>query len=119
VIAGSLQGVWATPVDKSRVRIEACGADLCGYVVTSTRLVAEPDQRDVRNPDPSLRGRAVRNLKIFEVRRATPLDWRGSIYDPKSGHSYSVTLRLEGSDRLKLTGCLIAFLCETQSWDRA
>jgi uncharacterized protein (DUF2147 family) len=106
VLAGSLQGVWATPVDKSRVRIEACGPNLCGYVVTSTRLVAEPDQRDVRNPDPALRGRAVRNLKMLEVRPATSPDWRGWIYDPKSGHTF------------RLTGCLIAFLCGSQTWDR-
>jgi uncharacterized protein (DUF2147 family) len=117
-VAGTLQGLWATPVDKSRLRIESCGADLCGYVVTSTRLIADPDQRDTRNPDVRLRGRPMRNMKMMEVRPGVAGDWRGWIYDPKTGHTFHVTLRLEPDDRLKLTGCLLGPLCGSQSWDR-
>jgi uncharacterized protein (DUF2147 family) len=119
LLAGSLQGLWATPVDKSQVRIEACGTNLCGFVVTSSRLIAQPDQRDAHNPDPRLRGRPMRNLEIFEVRPTASGDWRGWIYDPNSGHNYKVSLRLEAANRLRLTGCLIGPLCAGQSWDRA
>jgi uncharacterized protein (DUF2147 family) len=117
--AAALLGLWDTPVDKSQVRVEPCGEDVCGYVITSTRLTAEPNQRDIRNPDASLRTRPIRNLKIMQIHPAENDEFRGWVYDPKSGHTYRVVVRMRPGDHLSLTGCLIGPLCGGQSWDRA
>jgi uncharacterized protein (DUF2147 family) len=112
-------GLWDTPVDRSRVRVAACGPQICGYVVTSTRLTAEPNQADVRNENPTLRSRRIRDLKIMEVGPAEGGEWKGWVYDPGSGHTYKVTVRMKPGDHLEVTGCLVAPLCRSQSWTRA
>jgi uncharacterized protein (DUF2147 family) len=117
--ASALLGLWNTPVDRSQVRVDSCGGDVCGYVIASSRLTAEPDQKDVRNPDVSLRTRLIRNLKIMQVHSVDSGQFRGWVYDPKSGHTYRVVVRLRPDDHLELTGCLLGPLCGTQSWNRA
>lgn len=112
-------GVWDTPVDRSQVRVEPCGPDICGYVISSTRLTAQPDQKDVRNADPTLRNRPIRNLKIMQVHPADGSEWRGWVYDPNSGHTYRVSVRMKPGDHLELTGCLIGPLCRSQAWNRS
>ncbi|MGH7010551.1 MAG: DUF2147 domain-containing protein, partial [Caulobacteraceae bacterium] len=42
-------GLWRTPVRGGLVRIEACGAAICGYVAGSPMLAANPAQKDLRN----------------------------------------------------------------------
>jgi uncharacterized protein (DUF2147 family) len=116
---GSPIGLWDTPVDQGRVRVEACGGEICGYVVSSTRLASEPGQKDVRNSDPALRSRLVRNLRILQVRTADGTQWKGWVYDPNSGRTYRVTLRMKPGDHLELTGCLVGPLCRSLSWTRA
>jgi uncharacterized protein (DUF2147 family) len=112
-------GLWDTPVDHGRIRVEPCGPQICGYVVSSTRLTAEPDQKDIRNENPALRARTVQNLKVVEVKESEPGAWKGWVYDPSSGRTYRVTLRMAPGDHVELTGCLIGPLCRTQSWTRA
>jgi uncharacterized protein (DUF2147 family) len=117
--ASVLLGLWNTPVDRSQVRVEPCGDDICGYVISSTRLTVEPNQKDVRNRDPSLRNRLIRNLKIMQIHPAAEGQFRGWVYDPKAGHTYQVVVRMRPGDHLELTGCLVGPLCGSQSWDRA
>lgn len=117
--ASLLLGVWNTPVDKSQVRVAPCGDDICGYVIASTRLTAEPDQRDVRNPDVALRTRPICNLRIMQIHPVEAGRYRGWVYDPKSGHTYRVVVRMRPGDHLELTGCILGPLCGSQSWDRA
>ncbi len=40
----------------------------------------------------------------------------GDIYNAEDGKSYSIALWRDKSDRLKLKGCLMKFLCQTQTW---
>lgn len=102
------------------MRVEPCGAEVCGFVTASRRLAVEPDQRDVRNPDQSLRNRLIRNLKIMQIHAAAePGQFRGWVYDPKSGHTYQVVVRMRSGDHLELTGCILRPLCGSQTWERA
>lgn len=117
--ASALLGLWNTPVDKSQVRVEPCGDEICGYVIGSTRLTVEPDQKDVRNPDVALRTRLIRNLRVMQIHPTEAGQFRGWVYDPKSGHTYRVVVRMRPGDHLELTGCLLGPLCGSQSWDRA
>ena len=51
--------------------------------------------------------------------QATPDgQFAGDIYNAESGKFYSVSLWRESSERLKLKGCLIKLLCQTQTWQR-
>jgi uncharacterized protein (DUF2147 family) len=114
-------GLWRTPEDGgSLVRIEACGEAICGRLVTSPRLRAHPDQKDVRNHDAALRERPVRDLVVFRVRPIGPNRWGdGWLYNPIDGGTYKGAMELQGDGTLRLTGCMAALLCRKQTWERA
>ena len=114
-------GVWSTGsgADAGKVRVEPCGAALCGRVIDAARLRVDPDQRDARNRDPALRGRPIRGLVVLRGFTGGPPVWSGGeAYDPKTGDdSKNVQLRLTSPDRLAIKGCLAIF-CRTEVWTR-
>lgn len=117
--AQGFEGLWSTPVDGGGlVRLERCPAGVCGYVVDSPRLRAEPDQRDVRNEDPALRRRRLRGLRILEARAVSDARGEGWVYNPEEGKTYRGVIERIGEDRLRLTGCIIWPLCRSQTWRR-
>ena len=60
-LAGDPTGLWQTPTNGGQVRIERCASALCGTLVTSAQIRANPDQRDIRNKDESQRTRTLRS----------------------------------------------------------
>jgi uncharacterized protein (DUF2147 family) len=118
--AASVFGLWATEKNNGRVLIEPCGPALCGRLVDGNQLHANPDQRDVNNPDPAKRARRVKDLMVLEGYRGGPPQWRGgSIYDPQTGDETSDSiLTLVSPDTLKVQGCRLVF-CRSETWSRA
>jgi uncharacterized protein (DUF2147 family) len=101
------------------VRIAPCGHYVCGYPITPTPTATEPERRDIHNPDPSLRGRPMRLVQIFKLAQVSEGLWRGWIYSPRNGKMYHARLEMQGPEKMKLTGCLVGPLCESQTWIRA
>jgi hypothetical protein len=88
-------GVWATEENKGNVRIEECGANLCGYSVNTGE-------------------RILINMKPQGSK------WTGRIHDPSSGRNYDSTIALKSSDTLKVQGCAFGgMFCGGQTWKRA
>ncbi|MEH6790021.1 DUF2147 domain-containing protein [Parasphingorhabdus sp.] len=117
--ANSIQGDWITADKDAIIRISQCGKTVCGRI--HKYLVAPPNgvgQKDVNNPDKSLRSRTLLGMAILTG--FTPDDdiWRGKVYDPKSGKTYRSEVSLQSANRLKMKGC-IAFICQGQDWTRA
>lgn len=116
-------GLWSTGDNGGRVRIEACDANpdlLCGQLVDAEVLQAEPDRRDINNPDADLRERPLRGVHILDGFEAdedgkwTP----GVLYDPEEGRNITRGhVMLVDEDRLEVRGC-VAFICRTQVWAR-
>jgi uncharacterized protein (DUF2147 family) len=93
-VATSPLGVWATEEDKGNVRIEQCGANLCGYAVKSGE-------------------RILINMKSEGSK------WTGRIHDPDSGKDYDSTIAMKGSNLLKVQGCAFGgMFCGGQTWKR-
>ena len=88
-------GIWATEENKGNIRIEECGANLCGYSVdTGERILI--------------------NMKPQGGK------WTGRIHDPNSGRNYDSTIALKGTDTLKVQGCAFGgMFCGGQTWKRA
>lgn len=119
-MAQDVVGLWRTPVDGGgTVRISRCGADICGTIVDSPRLRANPDQRDVRNRDAAKRDRRLQGLTML---RASPTGSRrwgdGWVYNPEDGRTYNGSIELAADGTLRLRGCVVAPLCRTQTWSR-
>ena len=87
-------GVWSTEDNKGNVRIEECGANLCGYSVNTGE-------------------RILINMKPQGSK------WTGRIHDPSSGRNYDSTIALKSSDTLKVQGCAFGgMFCGGQTWKR-
>jgi uncharacterized protein (DUF2147 family) len=115
--APSIFGNWVTDDHSAVVRIDRCGNALCGTVARV--LNAKAPSTDVHNPDPAHRKRPLVGVAVLSGFHGAGADWSGGqAYDPKAGRSYRSRLKLEGNDRLQVTGCVF-FLCRTLTWTRA
>ena len=96
----------------------------------SARIVAlkEPktpegkEKTDIHNPDRSKRDRPIIGLVFMSgFNRKSDTRWEnGTIYDPKSGNTYSCFLELDGPDRIKVRGFIgISLIGRTDVWTRA
>ena len=75
--ANSPLGVWLTEEKEGKVRIEQCGANLCGYSV---------DTKSNKN------GEQV----LINMRPGKDAKWSGRILDPNTGSTYDFDDRAEG-----------------------
>ena len=117
--ADPVQGRWITEEKDAVITIAPCGAKLCGRI--SKFLVAPPqglDQRDVNNKDASKRSRKLLGMPVLTGFVEDGDEWRGTIYDPKSGKTYRSILQRKGSNQLTVKGCLGPF-CQAQTWRKA
>ncbi|MBX3479351.1 MAG: DUF2147 domain-containing protein [Caulobacter sp.] len=113
-------GVWKTPEDHGLIRIYECGAALCGRIVGSDTLNANPGLKDAANKDAALRGRPLKDLQLMSGFKGGPKTWKdGRIYRPQDGGTYKGSLELVEANKLKLTGCAAPLLCQSQTWVRA
>jgi len=87
-------GIWSTEDNKGNVRIEECGANLCGYAVNTGE-------------------RILINMKPQGSK------WTGRINDPSSGRNYDSTIALKSPSALKVQGCAFGgMFCGGQTWKR-
>ncbi len=115
--APSVTGVWKAQGDDGLIRIEACGAGICGRIASASDPSATTDSH---NPNPALRDRAREGMVILKLKPVGPDRWGdGWIYNPDNGKSYRASIALAGDGRLRLRGCLVFPLCRTQTWTRA
>ena len=96
----------------------------------SARIVAlrEPktpqgqEKTDIHNPDQSKRDRPIIGLVFMSgFSRKSETRWdNGTIYDPKSGSTYSCFMELDSPDRIKVRGFIgISLIGRTEVWTRA
>lgn len=114
--------IWTTEDGRARVRIEKCGPmreNLCGYIVWLKPGTVK-STTDRRNPDPAKANRPVLGHQLILGLRPNDDDqYEGQIYNADDGKTYDVNVWLAGPNDLKVKGCLVAFLCSTQSWTKA
>ena len=117
--AEPIAGRWVTEEGVAIITIGKCGSTTCGRI--SKFLVPPPDgpdQRDIYNPDPAKKTRRLMGLPLLTSFAEEKKQWRGRIYDPKSGKSYRSIVRRSGANTIEVKGC-IAFFCQTQVWKKA
>ena len=117
--AQPVEGRWVTEERDAVITIGDCGKSLCGRITKF--LVAPPqgvDQRDVNNRNASLRNRKLLGMPVLTGFTEDGEEWRGQIYDPKSGKTYRSIIRRLNATTLQVKGCLGPF-CQTQTWKRA
>lgn len=111
-----LIGKWRSQERGGVTELYACGAAVCGRVLDGASLRANPDLRDVKNGDRSLRTRRVRGLTVMNGFTGGPKQWKGGpLYDPERGMGVnSGTMDLVDADTLKVTGCFMGVICKSE-----
>lgn len=114
--AEPITGRWVTAEKDAVVAIGQCGKALCGTI--EKFLIPPPggnDQRDVNNSDPAKRQRKLIGTAILSGLTADDDVWRGEVYDPKKGRSFTAEVRRGANGTLEVKGCF-GPLCQTQVW---
>ena len=112
-------GRWKTETKNGIVEITHCGASICGKLVSSDGIRANPDLCDTENKDANLKARKLAGLQILQGFTKSGGEWTGgTIYKADDGGTYKATVTPTGPDTLKLKGCIVWPLCKTQTWTR-
>lgn len=117
--AAPITGRWVTQSRDGVVEIYECGAAICGKLAKF--LVPPPNgigQKDVNNPNKTLRDRTLLGMNILTGFKEAGNEWKGQIYDPKSGKTYRSVVYKGKSGNLVVKGCIGPF-CQAQSWTAA
>ncbi|PQM26622.1 DUF2147 domain-containing protein [Sphingopyxis lindanitolerans] len=119
--SSAITGLWSTGSQGGRVELYRCGAAVCGKVDDAAPLRANSDQRDVKNPDASLRNRRLMGLVVLQGFKGGPREWKGGpLYDPETGDGAATgTLTLRPDGKLEVKGCKAKIFCRTKVWTRA
>jgi len=96
-------GNWARGDGKTRMRVERCGAKLCG-INTWVK--------------PGVSGEKVGDRLIVKVKPAGAGRWSGDAFDPQRHAHYSMKIRV-ADGRMTTEGCVLGGLvCQSMSWTR-
>lgn len=105
-------GIWRNPKNSVHVEIKSCGGAACGYVVWANATARE-DAR--RGGSDTLIG--LRVLRDFVPE--TPDRWRGKVFAPDMGMTFSGTAEFLDAGTMRAKGCLVGrVLCKAQIWKR-
>lgn len=121
---GALLGYWKTGDGKAIIQIYQKESKYFGKIV----WLAEPKdpetgqpKKDTKNEKEALRGRpllGMENLTNFEYVEKGLWE-KGEIYDPKSGETYSCTIKLADPNTLEVRGYVgISLFGRTDTWKR-
>jgi len=115
-------GKWQNPSGEGRIEITKSGDKYYGKLY----WLKQPDddsgqpKKDTKNPDEAKRSRTIQGTQILEgfTRKGDNMYEGGTIYDPKSGKTYSCKMTLKG-DKLDIRGYMgVSLLGRTETWTR-
>jgi uncharacterized protein (DUF2147 family) len=116
-------GKWQNPSGEGRIEITKKGEKYYGklYWLKEPNNETGQPKKDVKNPDETKRTRLVQGLQILEgfTLSGKGTYENGTIYDPKSGKTYSCKMTVKGNDKLDIRGFVgISLLGRTETWTR-
>ncbi len=117
-------GFWLTQKGDAKVEFYR-DADRTGGFLGRLAWLRQPnDDRgrpalDENNPAPALRRQPILGLVIIHAAYTGQGSWRGTVYDPDNGKTYSCYISLADPDTMKLRGYLgFSLFGRTETWKR-
>jgi uncharacterized protein (DUF2147 family) len=107
-------GTWYTAGKDSQV----CGA-LVWLKHPNDPKTGKP-KTDKENADASKTGRPLLGVEIVLGMKpdGKPNQWKGDVYNPNDGNTYTGYFTMTGPDSAVLKGCAMGFICKSQTWTR-
>ncbi len=99
--ADAIYGVWSRdghPADK--LEFYDCSGKLC-----AKGTIPEADG----SPAPII---------LRSAAKTGPNSWKGELYNPDDGKTYTGKITYDSPTQLTMSGCLVAFLCQSETWTR-
>jgi uncharacterized protein (DUF2147 family) len=119
--ADAVVGKWMNKDKEAHIQISKKGNKYFGKLVWLKNPTddAGKAKKDVNNPKSELQGRALLGLEILKNFIYDDGVWQnGTIYDPKSGKTYSCKMTLNGN-KLNVRGFIgVSLLGRTDTWTR-
>ena len=106
---GAVRGKWVNPSKSVIIEIAPCGQVLCGTVVWAS----EKAKRDARKGTQHLVGTKL----LTGMKHSSASLWKGKIFVPDQNFTASAKLKPEGSNHLKVSGCMM-MICKSQTWTK-
>jgi uncharacterized protein (DUF2147 family) len=107
-------GTWLVEGGYAHIKMDICGDRLWGIVAWEKK-----PNVDRNNPDASKRSRPTLGIPILMgLTQSKPGKWEGEIYNTEDGRNYGAYVSMASEDVLTLEGCVLGFLCQSQSWTR-
>jgi uncharacterized protein (DUF2147 family) len=111
-----ITGRWITQTKDGVVEVYACGETICGKLA---KFLTPPPggnaQKDVNNSNPALRSRPLLGINLLSGFKSDGKEWKGQIYDPRSGRTYRSVVYKGKSGNLVVKGC-VGPICQAQTW---
>jgi uncharacterized protein (DUF2147 family) len=104
-----IEGRWAK--GKLQIDIKPCGAAMCGTVVKAS---AKQQAKAERGSGTDLIGATL----IRDIRPTGPKTYHAKVFLADRNMNASGKILQISSDRLKVSGCVLAFICKSSSWTR-
>lgn len=105
-------GIWTNPQRSVQIRIQPCGKALCGVVIWANAK-AQADAR--KGGTDKLLGADLFTGFV----PAGDMTWRGKVFVPDMGKTFSGTVKRLNPTTLRAEGCLLGrVVCKSQEWTR-
>ncbi len=103
-------GIWLRPKFGWHVEFAMCDTDatkLCGTVISG------------EGTDKKTEGPVVGVKMLFNMDKTNDgSKWKGKMYDPKGGGTYAGYVKILDDGRVKMSGCMMGFMCRSEKWTR-
>ncbi|HYK77070.1 MAG TPA: DUF2147 domain-containing protein [Daejeonella sp.] len=116
-------GIWLNASGEGQIMIYKQGDKYfgkLGWIKNPNDEKGKP-KVDARNPDVSMKTRPILGAEILKdiVYQGNGVWGDGTIYDPKTGKTYSCTIKMTTNDKLDIRGFIgISLLGRTEIWQR-
>ena len=106
------RGIWRNPSNSVHIRAHPCGQTMCGTVIWASEKAKADAKRGGTDP---LIGAQLFSGFVQEKNGV----WRGKVFVPDIGKTFSGTITVVNERRLRGAGCLIGRIgCKSQIWTR-
>lgn len=113
-------GLWQAK-DGAKIKIEACGQNLCGFIAQSSPShdpVIGQIVKDKNNVDPAKRNRPLVGVQVLiSMQPNGASKWSGQVYNDDNGRTYSGNLIELGPSIIKIEGCWL-MICDGEELTR-
>ena len=121
------RGLWLTASGNLEVRVQSCGAALCGTVarVMANQSMSRPGEAMATDAKPAQEGMVILSGFTPSASETGPdgkpvtTEWRGRIFNRENGKTYDCLMSIGSAGELRLHGYVgLPLFGKTQAWQR-